>query len=214
MFYPLIKRFFDIVISVCLVIILLPLFVAVSIAIWLEDGAPIFAESPMRIGRDGKKFFMYKFRSMVPNAYDKLMHDNKYKSKKNEFFHHSNKIPCNDELVTGVGKIIRKSDIDEIPQLFNVIKGEMSLVGPRPSYDDELKKHFKEYPEDKKVMKEILRIRPGMTGIWQVSGRNEIPLHERLHMEYEYTKNLNLLTDLKIILKTPYVIFTRKGVYE
>lgn len=214
MFYQLIKRFLDIVASICLVIIFSPLFIVVSLAIWFESGSPIFAESPMRIGRDGKKFFMYKFRSMVPNAYNKLMHDDRYRNKKEKFFHNSNKIPCSDELVTRVGRIIRKSDIDEIPQLFNVIKGEMSLVGPRPSYDDELRRHFKKYPEDKKVMKEILRIRPGMTGIWQVSGRNKISLHERLHMEYEYTKNLNLLTDLKIILKTPYVIFTRKGVYE
>jgi len=214
MFYLLIKRFFDITISICLIIILLPLFVVVSFAIWIEDRGPVFAESPMRIGKDGKKFFMYKFRSMIPNAYNKLMNDSKYEKKKKESFHHSNKVPCSDELVTNVGRIIRRTDIDEIPQLLNVIKGEMSLVGPRPLYDDELVRHFKKYPQDKKIMEEILKIRPGMTGIWQVSGRNMVPLHERLNMEYNYVKHLNLVTDLKIIFKTPYVIFTRKGVYE
>jgi lipopolysaccharide/colanic/teichoic acid biosynthesis glycosyltransferase len=110
--------------------------------------------------------------------------------------------------------LLRRTDLDELPQLVNVLMGHMSIVGPRPMYKDELERHLKTNPEDEKYLNNILSVRPGITGLWQVSGRNEIPFGKRLKMDAEYSQEQNLLLDMKILLKTPYVVLTRKGAYE
>ncbi len=215
MSYKVIKRLFDIILSFILIVIFSPLLLLTALIIWLNDKGPVFVENPRRIGVGGKKFFMYKFRSMIVDAHNKIEHDVAYSHKKKKKIENGNKISCDDrEIMTNVGRVIRKIDLDELPQLINVLKGEMSLVGPRPSYDEELKNHFVKFPKDRKLVEEIQRLRPGITGIWQVSGRNSVSLHDRFEMENEYSKRYNLITDIKILLKTPYIVFSRKGAYE
>lgn len=215
MLYRVVKRLFDIFLSVFLLILLAPLFFIISIMIKREDGGSIFAEKPLRIGLGGKEFFMCKFRTMIPDCYMKINNSPSHVDIKKKMSRHSMKIPLSEGRVyTRIGIFLRHHDLDELPQLINVLRGEMSLVGPRPSYSLELENHFKKYPKDKKLVKKIVKIRPGITGIWQVSGRNNIPLHRRLVMEAQYSRTFNFLTDLKIILLTPYVVLTRKGVYE
>lgn len=158
---------------------------------------------------------MYKFRSMIPNAHQEILNNPKYIDLKKKWEKNGNKLKLEDDTrVTWIGKILRKTDIDELPQIINIIKGDMSLIGPRPMYKDELERHLTKYPKDKEYLKEIFKVKPGITGIWQVSGRNKISFSERLKMDSEYTKNINFITDLKIFFKTPYVVLTRKGAYE
>lgn len=158
---------------------------------------------------------MYKFRSMIPNAHQEILNNPKYIDLKKKWEKNGNKLKLEDDTrVTWIGKILRKTDIDELPQIINVIKGDMSLIGPRPMYKDELERHLSKFSKDKEYLKEIFKVKPGITGIWQVSGRNKISFSERLKMDSEYTKNINFITDLKIFFKTPYVVLTRKGAYE
>lgn len=215
MLYRRVKRFFDIVISLFLLILLSPLLLIISLLIKIEDGGSVFAEKPLRIGLGGKEFFMYKFRTMIPNAYNEIHNNSSNADIKKEMIKNSMKIPLSEKKIyTRIGVFLRRFDLDELPQLINVLEGEMSLVGPRPSYQLELDEHYKKYPMDKKLLERILAIRPGITGVWQVSGRNSIPLHARFLMDSKYCQYYNLFTDTKILLLTPYVVLTRKGVYE
>ncbi|HPQ79629.1 MAG TPA: sugar transferase [Candidatus Dojkabacteria bacterium] len=213
--YKFVKRFFDILFSISLLIFLSPLLLVVSFLIWITDGGGIFVKEPLRKGKGGVNFKMYKFRTMIPDAHSQLLNNPKYKDLKAKWGINGNKMSIQeDSRITRIGRILRKCDIDELPQLINVLLGEMSIVGPRPSYDYEIAQHLKKYPNDKKYLKQIFTIRPGITGIWQVSGRNDIKLHNRFIMEARYVKEMNFLTDLKILLKTPIVVLTRKGAYE
>jgi lipopolysaccharide/colanic/teichoic acid biosynthesis glycosyltransferase len=181
----------------------------------LTDGKNIFVKEPLRHGYGGKEFRMFKFRTMIPNAHRELLENPKYKELKVKWEKNDNKLRIDEDLrVTWIGEILRKTDIDELPQLVNVLVGQMSLVGPRPTYKTEIEAHLKKYPKDEQYLKYIFMISPGITGIWQVSGRNDISLHERLAMEAKYAKNLNFLTDLKILLKTPKIVLSREGAYE
>lgn len=213
--YKIVKRFFDIVISFLLLIILLPMFVVIALLIYSQDKEYIFVKNPKRIGLGGKEFFMFKFRTMIPNAYDELQNNPKYADLKKKWLNNSGKIKVDEtQMVTKIGRILKKTDMDELPQLINVLKGDMSLIGPRPPYKYELERHFEKYPNDRELVKHIQKIRPGMTGIWQVSGRNDIQMHKRLEMEVNYSMNLNIFMDIKILFKTPNAVLTRKGVYE
>jgi len=213
--YKVVKRILDVILSLSLLIIFLPLLLCVSILIFLTDGKNILVKEPLRHGYDGKEFRMFKFRTMIPNAHKELLENPKYKELKVMWEKNDNKLRIDeDSRITWIGKILRKTDIDELPQLLNVLIGQMSLVGPRPTYKTEVEVHLKKYPEDKKHLKYIFMISPGITGIWQVSGRNDISLHKRLAMEAKYAKNLNFLTDLKILLKTPKIVLSREGAYE
>ncbi len=213
--YRVVKRIFDITISFSLLIFFSPLFLLVSILIFLTDRQNIFVKEPLRYGLNGKEFRMFKFRTMIPNAHRELLENSKYEELKIKWEKNGNKLRVNeDPRVTWIGRFLRKSDIDELPQLVNVMIGQMSLVGPRPTFKTEIESHSKKYPKDKKYLKHIFGVRAGMTGIWQVSGRNDISLHERLFMEAEYAKNLNFISDLKILLKTPKIVLTREGAYE
>ncbi len=215
MYYIQFKRVFDIFFSIIILVISIPLLIIISLLIWVRDKGNVFVKDPLRIGRGGGEFRMYKFRTMIPNAHKEILYNPKYKELREEWEKGGNKLRIEDDIrITWLGKILRKTDLDEFPQVINVLKGDMSFVGPRPMYEDELQRHLKKYPKDKRYLKDIFSIRPGMTGIWQVSGRNDIPFSERLRMDSQYAKEFSFITDLKIVLKTPYTIISRNGAYE
>lgn len=213
--YKIIKRVSDIVLSLFLLIFLLPFFLLVSFLIWLEDREEIFVKDPLRIGLNGKEFRMYKFRTMIPNAHREILENPEYSDLKKKWEENGNKLKIDEDIrITKIGKVLRRTDLDELPQLLNVLIGQMSLVGPRPMYKEELERHLKTNPRGEKYLKNILSVRPGITGLWQVSGRNDIPFGKRLKMDAKYSKEQNIFLDMKILLKTPYIVLTRKGVYE
>ena len=193
--YSVTKRLIDIVGSLCGIILLSPLFLIVAILIKLEDpkGKVFFAQE--RNGKYPKTFKMYKFRSMVHNAEDLL----KDLMDRNEQTGPVFKIN-DDPRITKVGKFIRKTSIDELPQLFNVLKGDMSLVGPRPPIPREVEQY-------NSYQMQRLAVKPGLTCIWQVSGRNNIGFDEWVEMDIEYIKTRNLWLDIKLIFKTVGVLF-------
>lgn len=213
--YKIIKRVSDIVLSLFLLILFLPFLLLVSFLIWLGDRNEIFVRDPLRIGLNGKEFRMYKFRTMIPNAHKEILENPVYSSLKEKWESNGNKLRIEEDIrITNIGRFLRRTDLDELPQLLNVLIGDMSLVGPRPMYKDELERHLKSNPEDEEYLKYILSVRPGITGLWQVSGRNEIPFTKRLKMDAWYSDKQSLLLDMQILLKTPYVVLTRKGAYE
>ena len=193
-YYEFFKRSIDVICSIMGLIALSPIFLIVSILIRLESkGEIIFKQK--RIGLNGKEFEMYKFRSMVANAEElkaKL-------AKENEMSGPMFKMR-DDPRITKVGKFIRKTSIDELPQLINVVKGEMSLVGPRPSLP-------KEVAEFEEWMNERLLVKPGLTCYWQVSGRNNIDFEDWMKLDIKYVRERNFWLDIKLILKTILVLF-------
>lgn len=211
MWYTFTKRLIDIVASIVLIsTIFLPIIIITSIAILLDTPGPVFADTPNRVGKNGKLFKLYKFRSMVVNAHQMLRNDPKMAKLYEEYRHNSYKL-VHDPRVTRVGRFIRKHSIDEIPQLFNVLKGDMSLVGPRPYYEDELREQQKKYPHTKQLVKVVLSAKPGVTGYWQVSGRSEVNFDKRIQMDADYVTKRSLLFDIIIMLKSPLAMITGKG---
>ena len=193
--YSITKRLIDIVGSLCGIILLSPLFLIVAILIKLEDpkGKVFFAQE--RNGKYPKTFKMYKFRSMVHNA-EELLKDLMDRNEQTGPVFKIN----DDPRITKVGKFIRKTSIDELPQLFNVLKGDMSLVGPRPPIPHEVEQY-------NSYQMQRLAVKPGLTCIWQVSGRNNIGFDEWVEMDIEYIKTRNLWLDIKLIFKTVGVLF-------
>lgn len=199
----------DIIGGIVGIVIFSPLLIAVAIAIKLNSRGPVMADTPMRVGRNGKLFKMYKFRSMVVGAQDLLQKNPELlkQYKLNSYKLH------NDPRVTGVGKFIRKFSIDEFPQFFNIVKGEMSLVGPRAYYPFELEEQQKKYPKSRDFVKVILSNNPGLTGVWQVSGRSEINFDKRVEMDAQYVQRRSVLYDIYLIAKTiPAVLFGRGAI--
>lgn len=209
-FYESAKRLMDIVFSVMLIALFSPLMLIIAVAIKLDSKGPIFADTPQRVGKNGKPFKMYKFRSMVENAHEILRENPKF-SKLYERYKKSSFKLKNDPRITRVGHFLRKHSLDEVPQFFNILKGEMSLVGPRAYYPDELREQQKQYPNTKDSVKIVLSIRPGVTGYWQVSGRSEINFDKRIEMDAQYVRKRSILYDLWIILKTPSAMISGKG---
>lgn len=211
MSYPALKRAIDIVLSLALGIISFPICVATAVAIKLESPkGPVFADIPPRVGKNGKRFFTFKFRSMIPNSYSLMRTDPKFAKLFEEYKKNGYKLK-HDPRVTVVGRFIRKYSIDEIPQFINVLKGEMSVVGPRPYYEDELREQQEKYPHTKDMVKAALTVCPGITGQWQVSGRSDINFEKRIEMDARYALNLSLWYDLQILAKTPFAIVSGKG---
>lgn len=210
MFYDFFKRLIDVCGAVILGIFFLPICIITALAIKLETPGPVLADVPERVGKNGKPFRLFKFRSMVQNAHQLLRTDPRFKKLYEEYKRSSYKLK-KDPRVTRVGRFIRKHSIDEVPQLINVLKGEMSLVGPRPYYFDELEEQQKKYPHTKNLVKEVLQVKPGITGAWQVSGRSEINFDKRIQMDAEYARRRSILFDLIILLKTPWVMISGKG---
>ena len=200
--YLLLKRCFDVVSSFIGLLMLSPLFAVIALLIKLEDprGSVFFKQT--RIGKNGQAFSIYKFRSMVSNAeqlLDHLLDQNEvsgamFKMKK-------------DPRVTKIGQFIRKTSIDELPQLFNVLKGDMSLVGPRPP----LQREVEEYTS---YQKQRLLVQPGCTGLWQVSARNSVGFEIMVELDFHYMGKRSMLFDTSIILKTIYImLFSKSSAY-
>ena len=201
-----VKRIIDIFCSIVFLIIFSPALLVTSILIRISSPGPIIFKQK-RVGQN-KEFFMYKFRSMRVGDNDKYLKDNfpvlweKYK--KNDW-----KLSANeDPRITPIGKFIRATSIDEMPQFINVLKGEMSLVGPRAYRDAELKEYSEKYPQTKKYIDVIRTAKPGITGLWQVSGRNELSFEKRAKMDSDYIKNRSLRQEIIIIFKTPLAMFS------
>ena len=192
--YLIAKRITDIVCSLAGLIVLSPILLITAIAIKMDSKGSIFFKQD-RVGKDERIFSMYKFRSMVVNA-EELK---KSLEKENEMSGPMFKMK-KDPRITRVGRFIRKTSIDELPQLINVLKGDMSLVGPRPSLPKEVEA-FEPW------MKERLTVLPGLTCIWQVSGRNNIPFKEWMELDIKYVRERSYLLDLKLIFKTFFVLF-------
>ena len=192
--YHIIKRGIDIICSSIGLIVLSPILVIIAIIIKLDSSGPIIFKQE-RVGYKGRRFFMYKFRSMVVNAEElkEKLHE------KNEMSGPMFKMK-EDPRITKVGKFIRKTSIDELPQLVNVLKGEMSLVGPRPSLPKEVDK-FEPW------MLKRLEVKPGLTCYWQVQGRNDIGFEEWMRLDCKYVEDKCTLLDLKLIFKTFFVLF-------
>lgn len=210
MLYNLLKRILDVIMALILGIIFSPICVLTAIAIKLDSSGPVFADTPMRVGRNGKLFKMYKFRSMISNAHRLLRINPKFEQLYKQYKKNSYKLK-EDPRITRIGTFIRKHSIDEIPQLLNVLRGDMSLVGPRAYYTDELEEQQKKYPQTKGLVKIVLSTKPGITGAWQVSGRSEINFDRRITMDADYVKKKSIPYDIFILLKTPWAMFSGKG---
>lgn len=199
-FYHFFKRSFDIVSSALALVVLSPLFLVVGAKIKHEDGGKFFYHQ-IRIGKNGKKFKMWKLRSMVENA-DQLKEE---LMEQNEIDGAMFKIK-DDPRITKVGKWIRKYSIDELPQLYNVLIGDMSLVGPRPPLPEEVA-HYTDYDKLR------LTVIPGCTGLWQVTKRNEADFDEMVELDLEYINHSSLVYDFQIMLKTLGVMIHPNGAY-
>ena len=193
--YLFFKRAMDIIGSLCGIILLSPLLIIVALAIKIEDPKGSIFFSQQRCGKDNKLFPMYKFRSMVSNAEELLEELMEHNEMDGPVF----KIK-DDPRITRVGKFIRKTSIDELPQLFNIFMGHMSIVGPRPAIPHEVAEYSHYH-------KQRLLVKPGLTCIWQVSGRNSIGFDEWMEMDLEYIEKRNLWMDIKLIFKTVGVLF-------
>lgn len=210
MIYLCIKRSIDVIGSSLLLIIFSPLCLLTAIAITLDSKGPIFADTPQRVGKDGRLFKLYKFRSMVINAHEKLRRDPRLAKLYGEYKRNSYKLR-EDPRVTKVGHFIRKHSLDEIPQLVNVLRGEMSLVGPRPYYPDELVEQQRKYPNTRNLVKIVLSAKPGITGYWQVSGRSEVNFDKRIKMDADYVRMSSLWLDIVILFRSPWAMISGKG---
>ena len=197
--FKVIKRLFDIIVSFLGLLILSPLFLLLTIVIKCDSKGPVFFIQK-RVGRNGKKFGIFKFRTMRINAEELIASftPEQLKEWKENF-----KLK-NDPRITRVGKFLRNTSLDELPQLINIFIGNMSLVGPRPIVEEELEW----YGEKKSV---LLSVRPGLTGWWATNGRSEVSYPERCDYELYYVYNCSLLLDIKILFKTFSAVFSRKG---
>jgi Undecaprenyl-phosphate galactose phosphotransferase WbaP len=197
------KRLFDTLVAALLLVLLSPLMLVIALLLKLEGGSVLFAHQ--RIGKNGRKFDCYKFRSMVPNAEQLLQNLLQHNAQLKAQWDKEHKLK-DDPRISRMGDFLRRTSLDELPQLFNVLKSEMSLVGPRPIVQEELQK----YGLEKSY---YLMVRPGMTGLWQVSGRNDVDYETRVYLDAWYVKNWSLWYDLAILVKTIKVVFGRNGAY-
>ncbi|KOY75854.1 Bacterial sugar transferase [Apilactobacillus kunkeei] len=199
-FYLTVKRLFDIAASLFALLITLPLTLVVSLCIYLDDRGPIFYTQE-RIGKDGKPFRIYKFRSMCQNADAKKKELTEQNEVNGAMFKMSN-----DPRVTRVGCFIRRHSIDELPQLINVLLGNMTVVGPRPPLPEEVAQYSQHD-------KERLKVKPGCTGLWQVSGRNSLDFDEMVELDIDYIEHASLLLDMKICFKTVWIMIYPNEAY-
>lgn len=202
--YIFLKRSIDIIGAFTGLIITLPIFILVSILYLFGDSKGQLFFKQLRYGKNGELFYIYKFRSMVANADEKLKSNKELYRK---YIENNYKLdPGEDPRITNLGRFLRKTSLDELPQLINVLKGDMSLVGPRPIVEEEL-------VEYKHKKDDFLSVKPGVTGYWQVSGRSSVGYPERVDLELYYVYNQSLYLDLKILLQTVIVVVLKKGAY-
>ncbi|WP_342032549.1 sugar transferase [Mesobacillus boroniphilus] len=198
------KRCLDIIGAALGLIIVLPLFIVIRIIYCFgESKGPLWFKQ-QRIGKNGELFNIFKIRSMVVDAEGILKRNHELFQK---YIQNNYKLePDEDSRITRVGRILRKSSLDELPQLINVLKGEMSLVGPRPIVEEELKEY-------KHKRQDFLSVKPGMTGYWQVCGRSDVGYPERVELELYYVYHQSLSLDMKILIKTMIIVLKKKGAY-
>jgi len=197
------KRLFDIIGSILALLAFSPLFILIGVLILITDGHPIFYRQN-RIGQGGKNFRIIKFRSMYKDA-DKILKNNPDVYRK--YLENDYKLPeGEDPRITKIGRFLRKTSLDELPQFLNVLIGDMSLVGPRPIVPEELR----EYGEKKS---KFLMMKPGITGIWQVSGRSELKYPERTEVELKYIQVQSFSFDLRVLFKTVNCVLKRQGAF-
>lgn len=201
--YFTIKNLFDVVCSIIALLFLIPLAIFVKIAYLLSGDTKSIFFTQKRIGRNGREFDFYKFRSMVPDA-DKVLKELLANDKKLAKEYKINKKLKDDPRITKIGKFLRKTSLDEFPQFINVLKGDMSIIGNRPYLPREKK-------DMKKYFNKIVKTTPGITGYWQVSGRSNTTFVERLKLESYYSKHANFIMDIKIFFKTFAVVIFKKG---
>lgn len=197
--YQLVKRIFDITMCLLILPLVTVVMAACAVLIWLDNPGPIFF-TQLRTGKGGRRFRMYKFRTMVTNAEELKQ---KY-AHLNELTWPDFKI-TNDPRMTRVGRILRKTSLDELPQIINVLRGDMSLVGPRPTSFD-VSTYAMRHTERLEVL-------PGITGLWQIGGRSDVDFDERLSLDVEYIENQSLWLDIKILIRTITAVFTQEGAY-
>lgn len=200
-----IKRLFDIVFSLCALILFLPFGLGIALLIKISSRGPIFYSS-LRVGKKGKPLYCWKFRTMCVDAEKKLiplLMSNPALKKEWEQFYKLKEDP----RISLVGKFLRKTSLDEFPQFWNVLRGDLSVVGPRPVTEKEVKEYFGKRAD------KILSVRPGLTGIWQVSGRSLLSFPERVLLEESYVDRQSFMLDLHIICKTIPKIFFGRGAF-
>jgi len=208
--YKIFKRSLDILGGLAGLLVFAPITLAAALYIKIVSSeGPVFADIPKRVGPNGKEFRFYKFRTMIPNAHEYLM-NNPVLHKK--YVDNNYKLDPDPRLIKG-GAFIRRYSIDEMPQFFNILRGDMSLVGPRAYYPFELRDQAKKYPQTKKYIEVVKTIKPGLTGPWQISGRSKISFPKRIKMDAEYAKNKSIWYDIKVILKTPQAVISGRGAY-
>lgn len=215
MFYAVSKRTIDVLGAIFLLLLFSPILITTSILIFITSPGPVLVEKSnihmKRLGKNGRLFRLYKFRSMMVKADVLEKTDPRFRKVYVEKRTRGNYKVMNDPRVTKVGKFIRKHSVDEIPQLINVLKGEMSIVGPRPYLPEEIKEQKKKYPGTDKYVKEMLTVKPGITGFWQVTGRSEVNFDRRIEMDAYYARKKSLMLDFLILLKTPWAMISGKG---
>lgn len=197
--YKIVKRTTDIVLSSIAMVALLPFFAIIALAIKIESKGPVFFKHT-RIGKDGKVIKIYKFRSMVQNAEDLIK---KFTPEQMKEYKENYKL-ANDPRITKVGNFLRKTSLDELPQLINIIRGDLSIIGPRPVVAEELKKYGPN-------IEKFLSVTPGLTGYWAANGRSCTSYEQRMQMELFYIDNLSLKMDIKVFLKTIVSVLKREG---
>jgi undecaprenyl-phosphate galactose phosphotransferase len=199
------KRVFDIVSVVVMVVLFGPVMVVIALAIAMSSsGQVIFRQT--RVGRNGKQFTIYKFRSMVANSGRVLEELLESSPDAKAEWERDFKLK-NDPRVTRIGRFVRQTSLDELPQLWNVLRGDMSIVGPRPVLPEELERHYGSARDH------YLSVAPGLTGLWQVSGRNDLGYEQRVWLDRCYVETWNLVTDFTIVMRTVSVMFGRRGAY-
>ena len=201
------KRLIDFFGSLFLLVLFSPILLVCAALIKLGSPGPIIFKQ-RRVG-EGHEFFMYKFRSMYVGDMDKFLRE-KYPDLWEKYKKADWKLPANeDPRITPIGKFIRATSIDEMPQFVNVLKGEMSMVGPRAYREEELQEYEKNYPQCKENIKIIRTAKPGITGLWQTSGRNSLNFEKRAQLDASYIVNRSLRQELHILLKTPFAMLSR-----
>lgn len=208
MTYKICKRLMDICAGLTGVILFSPLMFATAMYIKLiSPKGPIFVSPYNRVGLNGKEFRMYKFRTMIPNAAEWLKSQPELYKKYQE---NGYKLDPDPRLLKGA-QYLRKYSIDELPQFFNILFGSMSLIGPRGYFAFELNEQAERYPETKDDINTALTIKPGLTGPWQVGGRSSVGFVDRIRLDAEYAKRGSIMYDIKILLRTPFVVLTGRG---
>jgi lipopolysaccharide/colanic/teichoic acid biosynthesis glycosyltransferase len=204
-FYNVVSRLMDLAISLTLIVIFLPIWIIVPLLIKLDSPGPVLFRH-QRLGKHKNPFIMYKFRSMIDGAHELLHANNPELLKK---FKQGDWKLESDPRITRLGKILRSITIDEFPQLVNVLKGDMSMVGPRAYMAQEIDEQIIKYPQVKPLLTDIFSIKPGITGPWQVAGRNEVPFNQRARLDAQYARKKSITNDVLILVKTPKAMFSK-----